>query len=83
MFRGRGPGIPVVGVHIGAGGGATNYLDMGWEEIKVATEYNGDHRRTDRAQFARDITRLEELADLGRAIVRVAADTTPTRLSAD
>ena len=56
---------------------ARYYLDMGWEDIKLALEYDGDHHRTDRAQFARDITRLEELADLGWTIVRVAADTPP------
>lgn len=30
-------------------------LDMGWEDIKVAVEYEGDHHRTDRRQFNRDI----------------------------
>jgi very-short-patch-repair endonuclease len=51
------------------------YLDMGWEDIYVALEYDGDHHRTDRDQFARDITRLEELADLGWTVIRVAAGT--------
>jgi len=50
------------------------YLDMGWEHIKLAVEYDGDHHRTNRAQFAYDITRLEELAALGWIVVRVAAD---------
>jgi very-short-patch-repair endonuclease len=50
------------------------YLDMGWEAIKVAVEYDGDHHRTDRTQFAKDVVRLEELADLGWLIVRVVAD---------
>lgn len=53
------------------------YLDMGWEDIKLAAEYDGDHHRADRAQFARDITRLEELANLGWTIVRVAAESAP------
>jgi very-short-patch-repair endonuclease len=52
------------------------YLDMGWEDLKVAIEYDGDHHRTDRAQFNRDIVRLEELADLGWIVIRVAAGTT-------
>lgn len=51
------------------------YLDMGWEDIKLAAEYDGDHHRTDRTQFARDIRRLEELSDLGWTVIRVAADT--------
>lgn len=53
------------------------YLDMGWEDVKVAAEYDGDQHRTDRVQFAWDITRLEELADLGWLVVRVAANNRP------
>ena len=62
--------IPVV-----VGGRRKYYLDMGWESLLVALEYDGDHHRTDRIQFARDITRLEELADLGWTVIRVAAGT--------
>ena len=64
--------IPVV-----VGGRTKYYLDMGWEHIKVALEYEGDHHRTDRAQFARDIVRLDEVVTLGWTIIRVAADTPP------
>ena len=51
------------------------YLDMGWEDLMIALEYDGDHHRTERAQFARDIVRLEQLANLGWIVIRVAADT--------
>jgi len=61
--------IPVV-----VNGYVKYYLDMGWEAIKVAVEYDSDHHRTDRTQFAKDVVRLEELADLGWLIVRVVAD---------
>jgi very-short-patch-repair endonuclease len=54
---------------------ARYYLDMGWEDPKVALEYDGDQHRTDKAQFARDVIRLEELADLGWTVVRVVAGT--------
>lgn len=57
--------------------GGTYYLDMGWEEMKLAIEYDGDHHRTDRAQFARDIVRLEELANQGWIVIRVAAENPP------
>lgn len=60
--------------------GRRYYLDMGWEDIKVAVEYDGDHHRTGRSQFARDIVRLEELAELGWIIIRVAADTPPAEV---
>lgn len=29
-------------------------LDMGWEDLKVASEYDGDQHRTDRTQYVRD-----------------------------
>lgn len=53
---------------------------MGWEDIKLAIEYDGDHHRSDRGQFAKDIVRLEELAELGWIVIRVAADTRPAEV---
>jgi Protein of unknown function (DUF559) len=49
-------------------------LDMGWEHIKLAVEYDGDHHWTDRRQFRRDITRAETLTHCGWIVVRVTAD---------
>ena len=51
-------------------------LDMGWEQIKLAVEYDGDHHRTDRRQFNKDIRRAETLTDLGWIDVRVTAEDT-------
>jgi hypothetical protein len=51
-------------------------LDMGWERLKLAVEYEGDHHRIDRRQFNKDITRLEMLSDLGWVVVRVTAEDT-------
>jgi len=56
------------------------YLDMGWEDVKIAVEYDGDQHRTDRAQFAKDVVRLEELAGLGWIVLRVVAGTSPTEV---
>ncbi|BBY14543.1 DUF559 domain-containing protein [Mycolicibacterium litorale] len=47
------------------------YLDMGWEDMKLAVEYDGDHHRTDPIRYAYDIKRAEELADLGWKVLRV------------
>lgn len=52
-------------------------LDMGWEDIKVAVEYEGDHHRTDRRQFNKDITRMEALTELGWIVVRVTVEDVP------
>jgi hypothetical protein len=51
-------------------------LDIGWEEIQLAVEYEGDHHRTDRRQFNKDITRLEALTELRWTVVRVTAEDT-------
>ncbi|OBH43603.1 hypothetical protein A5690_21205 [Mycobacterium intracellulare] len=51
-------------------------LDMGWRDIKLAVEYEGDHHRTDQRQFNKDIRRAETLGEIGWTVVRVtAADT--------
>jgi hypothetical protein len=51
-------------------------LDMGWEHIKLAVEYDGDHHWTDRRQFRKDIRRAEALTELGWIDVRVTAEDT-------
>jgi len=64
--------IPVYDEH----GQLVAVLDMGWEELKLAAEYDGDHHRTDRRQFRKDITRHEVLRDLGWYAIRVTAEDT-------
>jgi hypothetical protein len=51
-------------------------LDMGWEHLKLAVEYDGDHHWTDRRQFNNDIARQEALTGLGWIDVRVTAEDT-------
>ncbi|WP_395310279.1 DUF559 domain-containing protein [Mycobacterium sp. AMU20-3851] len=60
--------IPVVS----ADGRRKYFLDMGWEDFKLAVEYDGDHHRTSPAQFAHDIVRTEDLDELGWHRLRVA-----------
>jgi hypothetical protein len=54
----------------------TYYLDMGWEDLMVAVEYDGDHHRTDRWQYAKDSRRREDLERLGWIVIRVLAGNT-------
>jgi very-short-patch-repair endonuclease len=49
------------------------FLDMGWEDIKLAAEYDGEQHRTDPRQFAKDVERLEYLDRIGWTVVRVVA----------
>ncbi|OBH86957.1 hypothetical protein A5681_14455 [Mycobacterium scrofulaceum] len=52
-------------------------LDMGWEEYMVAAEYDGDHHRANRRQYARDHDRLRKLDELGWVVIRVIAEDKP------
>ena len=53
------------------------FVDMGWEQHKVAVEYDGDHHRTNRRQYARDQRRLRKLEELGWIVIRVIAEDKP------
>jgi hypothetical protein len=56
------------------------YLDLGWEEHLVGVEYDGDHHRTDRRQYVKDIRRQEMLERMGWIIVRVVAEDRPASI---
>jgi very-short-patch-repair endonuclease len=58
-------------------GYAEAYLDMGWENMKIAVEYDGDQHRTDRAQYVKDIRRLAMLERRGWLVIRVIAEDYP------
>ncbi len=59
--------IPV----LSADGARRYYLDMGWEDLMLALEYDGEQHRVDAAQYAYDIQRSEDLAELGWTGLRV------------
>jgi very-short-patch-repair endonuclease len=47
------------------------YVDMGWEDLKVGVEYEGDYHRTDRARYVKDIKKRDALTRLGWRVVWV------------
>jgi very-short-patch-repair endonuclease len=61
-------------------GSAVAYLDMGWEDVKVAVEYDGEQHRTDRRQYTWDVRRLEMLERLGWIVIRVVAGDRPAEI---
>ncbi len=65
--------IPVPGPN----GHPRYYLDMGWEDIMVAVEYDGEHHRKNTADYRKDIIRLEYIQSLGWIVVRVVAGNRP------
>ena len=52
-------------------------LDMGWEDFKVAAEYDGDQHRTNREQYVKDLRCLPKLQRMGWNIVRVIKEDSP------
>jgi AbiEi antitoxin C-terminal domain len=65
--------IPVYGAY----GELVAVVDMGWENLKIALEYEGDHHRIDRRIFGKDIERYEALPELGWLAIRVTAEHLP------
>ncbi|MGO9156315.1 endonuclease domain-containing protein [Mycobacterium sp.] len=61
-------------------GSAIAYLDMGWEDSKVAVEYDGEQHRSDRRQYTWDVRRLEMLERLGWIVIRVVAGDRPAEI---
>jgi very-short-patch-repair endonuclease len=53
------------------------YLDMGWEQLMVAVEYDGEQHRTDRSQYVKDIRRAEMASRLGWNVIRVINEDRP------
>lgn len=58
------------------------YLDMGWEEPMVALEYDGDHHRSDRRQYVKDIRRAEMVDRLGWHVIKVVNEDRPNSVVA-
>lgn len=68
---------PTTQIPVTTADGQVYYLDMGWEEVMVAVEYDGEHHRLDRWQYTRDVRRHEILERLGWIVIRVLAADRP------
>lgn len=54
--------------------GVAMTLDMAWPTFRVAVEYDGDHHRTDKAQWRRDQEKREQLRSHGWIVITITAD---------
>jgi hypothetical protein len=50
------------------------YLDMGWEDLMLALEYDGEQHRVDSVQYVYDIQRSEDLDEVGWTRLRVVKE---------
>ena len=49
-------------------------FDLGWEDMKIAMDYEGDHHRVDRRRYNHDIRKAETVAEMGWTDIRVTAE---------
>jgi Protein of unknown function (DUF559) len=77
LFIDAGLPTPTTQIPVHDGRQLVAVLDMGWEDYKVAAEYDGDQHRTDRRQFVKDINRLAKTQDLGWQVIRVVNEHRP------
>jgi hypothetical protein len=55
-------------------------VDMGWEEFKVVSEYDGDQHRTDRPQYVKDMRVIPKIERLGFVVERVIKEDRPAAI---
>jgi hypothetical protein len=69
--------VPTTQIPVLDGSFPVAFVDMGWQKYKVAVEYDGDHHRSDRRQYAKDQRRLRKLEGMGWIVIRVIAEDKP------
>ena len=55
-------------------------VDMGWEDFKVLSEYDGDQHRTDRPQYVKDLRVIPKIERLGFIVLRVIKEDRPAAI---
>lgn len=54
--------------------GLIGVADLGWRELEIAVEYDGDYHRTDRRRYVKDQRKLRRLSALGWTVIQVIAE---------
>lgn len=55
-------------------------FDLGWQQYKVAAEYDGDYHRSDRRRFVKDIDKLRIADEQGWIVIRVVSEHRPAEV---
>ncbi len=58
------------------------FLDMGWRDIQLAVEYDGDQHRTDRPRYVKDMRRIPKIEKCGWEVIRVINEDRPAAILA-
>ncbi|WP_059016248.1 type IV toxin-antitoxin system AbiEi family antitoxin [Mycobacterium sp. M26] len=72
--------VPETQIPVLEGGVPVAYLDMGYRDIKLAFEYDGDQHRSDRRQYVKDLRRLPMVERRGWEVIRVIAEDRPAEI---
>ncbi|MET9248647.1 DUF559 domain-containing protein [Nonomuraea sp. NPDC003709] len=72
---------PTTQIRVGLDDDRFAYLDLGWEEFKVAVEYDGQEHHTSPADQQHDADRREELRRRGWRVIAVRRDVIPGQIA--
>jgi very-short-patch-repair endonuclease len=73
LLMGAGFPRPQTQIPVARPGGRHYFLDMGWPDVMVAVEYDGEQHRVERGVYDDDLIRSEYIAHVGWRRVRVIA----------
>ena len=73
LLMGAGFPRPQTQIPVARPGGRHYFLDMGWPDVMVAVEYDGEQHRVERGIYDDDLIRSEYIAHVGWRRVRVIA----------
>lgn len=71
---------PETQIPVTDGNEAFAFLDMGWRDLQLAVEYDGDHHRTDRPSYVRDLRRLPKIETKGWEVMRIIKEDSPAEI---
>ena len=72
--------VPETQIPVCDGGDPFAFLDMGWRDLWLSVEYDGDQHRTDRPQYVKDMRRLRRINACGWEVVRVINEDRPAEI---
>jgi AbiEi antitoxin C-terminal domain len=58
------------------------FVDMGWRDLQLAVEYDGEQHRTDRPQYVKDQRRILKIEKRGWELIRVIKEDRPSEILA-
>ncbi len=74
LLRDAGLPLPTAQIPLLRGSRMVAVFDLGWEQFKVAAEYDGDYHRSDRRRFVKDIGKLGIAEEQGWIVIRVVSE---------